>query len=96
MSFSTQRMPYPAAKDYGSRDRWPTLAVVWHMAEGRNVAQYLSRNPLRGVAVHYTVEQASERWKDGEVVRCLPEGLIIHDLRSGAPTTPVVRRRFAR
>ena len=74
--FATQPIPYPAAKDYGSRDRWPTLAVVWHMAEGRNVAQYLARDPLRGVSVHYTVEQATDRWKDGEVVRCLPEDRI--------------------
>ncbi len=74
--FATQAIPYPAAKDYGPRDRWPTLAVVWHMAEGRNVAQYLARDPLRGVSVHYTVEQATDRWKDGEVVRCLPEARI--------------------
>ena len=59
MSFATQPIPYPAAKDYGSPDRWPTLAVVWHVAEARNVAQYLARDPLRGVSVHYTVEHAS-------------------------------------
>ncbi len=70
------RMPYPAAKDYGSREGWPTLAVTWHMAEGKNVAQYLSRDPLRGVSVHYTVEQETDRWQDGEVVRCLPEDRI--------------------
>ena len=45
--FADQPIPYPAAKDYGPRDRWPTLAVTWHMAEGTNVAQYLSRDPLR-------------------------------------------------
>jgi hypothetical protein len=74
--FVDQAIPYPAAKDYGSRDRWPTLAVVWHVAEGRNVAQYLSRDPARGVSVHYTVEQATDCWQDGEVVRCLPEDRI--------------------
>ena len=85
--FATQAIPYPAAKDYGSRNRWPTLAVVWHMAEGRNVARYLSRDPLRGVAVHYTVEQATERWRDGEVVRCLPEDRI-----SGSINPRTIRR----
>ena len=28
------------------------------------------------VSVHYTVEQATDRWQDGEVVRCLPEDRI--------------------
>ena len=73
MSYGDQRIPFPAARDYGSRTRYPTLAVVWHVAEGRDVAQYLSRDPTRGVSVHYTVEQATDRWRDGEVVRCLPE-----------------------
>lgn len=85
--FATQAIPYPAAKDYGSRERWPTLAVVWHMAEGRNVAQYLSRDPLRGVSVHYTVEQETDRWQDGEVVRCLPEDRI-----SGSINPRTIRR----
>lgn len=57
------------------------------MAEGRNVAQYLARDPLRGVAVHYTVEQSTERWKDGEVVRCLPEDRI-----SGSINPKTIRR----
>lgn len=46
------------------------------MAEGRNVAQYLARDPLWGVSAHYTVEQRTDRWRDGEVVRCLPEDRI--------------------
>lgn len=87
MSYATQPIPYPAAKDYGPRGRWPTLAVVWHVAEGRNVAQYLSRKPLRGVSVHYTVEQATDRWDDGEVVRCLAEDRI-----SGSIDPRTVRR----
>jgi hypothetical protein len=80
-------MPYPAAKDYGSRAGWPTLAVTWHMAEGKNVAQYLSRDPLRGVSVHYTVEQETDRWQDGEIVRCLPEDRI-----SGSINPRTIRR----
>ena len=57
------------------------------MAEGRNVAQYLSRDPLRGVSVHYTVEQETDRWQDGEVVRCLPEDRI-----SGSINPKTIRR----
>ena len=53
--FATQAIPYPAARDHGPRGRWPTLAVNRHMAEGRNVAQYLSRDPLRGVSVHLRI-----------------------------------------
>jgi hypothetical protein len=40
MSYAEQPIPYPAAHDYGPRGRWPTFAVVWHVAEGKNVAQY--------------------------------------------------------
>lgn len=87
MKYADQPIPYPAAKDYGPRDRWPTLAVVWHVAEGKNVAQYLSRDPLRGVSVHYTVEQETDRWHDGEVVRCLPEDRI-----SGSINPRTIRR----
>ncbi len=85
--FAEQPIPYPAAHDYGPRGRWPTLAVVWHMAEGRDVAQYLSRKPSRGVSVHYTVEQATGRWRDGEVVCCLAEDRI-----SGSIDPRTVRR----
>jgi hypothetical protein len=85
--FVDQAIPYRAAKDYGPRDRWPTLAVTWHMAEGRNVAQCLAGDPLRGVSVHYTVEQATDRWRDGEVVRCLPEDRI-----SGSINPRTIRR----
>ncbi len=85
--FVDQAIPYPAAKDYGSRSKWPTLAVVWHMGEGKNVAQYLSRDPLRGVSVHYTVEQETDHWQDGEVVRCLPEDRI-----SGSINPRTIRR----
>lgn len=76
MSYASQPIPYPARYDYGSRRSYPTLAFVVHMAEGKDVAQYLSRKPARGVSVHYTIEQRTKRWKDGEVVRCLPEGRI--------------------
>ncbi len=51
MGYGSKAIPYPAAHDYGPRDRWPTLAVTWHMADGKNVAQYLSRDPARGVSV---------------------------------------------
>lgn len=74
MGFASQPIPYPATYDYGSRVGRPTLAIVFHMAEGRNVAQYLAGSNIgRGVSVHYTIEQKTSRWADGEVVRCLPE-----------------------
>lgn len=38
-----------------------------HMAEGNNVAAYLSRDPARGVSVQYTVEQ------DAEIIAMVPE-----------------------
>ena len=87
MSFGDQRIPFPARHDYGPRAGWPTLAVTWHMAEGKNVAQYLSGDPLRGVSVHYTIEQATARWRDGQVVRCLAEDRI-----SGSIDPRAIRR----
>lgn len=38
-----------------------------HMAEGNNVAAYLSRNPSRNVSVQYTVES------DGTIIAMVPE-----------------------
>ncbi len=89
MAFNRQPIPYPAANDYGARPKakYPTLAVVFHMAEGTNVAQYLSRDPLRGVSVHYTIERATARWKDGQVVRCMGERRI-----SGSTNPNTLRR----
>jgi hypothetical protein len=86
-SYAARRIPYPAAHDYGSREGWPTLAVTWHMAEGRDVDQYLAGDPLRGVSVHYTIEQETARWQDGQVVRCLPEDRI-----SGSIDPRTIRR----
>lgn len=40
---------------------------VVHLAEGNNVAAYLSRNPRRNVSVQYTVES------DGTIVAMVPE-----------------------
>jgi N-acetylmuramoyl-L-alanine amidase len=81
MTISTEPMPFPARFDYGARTD-PTLAVVFHMAEGRDVAQYLAHNPLRGVSVHYTIEQKTARWQDGEIVRCLAEDRISGSLNA--------------
>lgn len=48
-------MSYPFVKagapDYGVR-KGPTLALMFHMAEGGGTVGYLSRNPPRGVSVH--------------------------------------------
>lgn len=73
MTYGMQRIPYPAENDFGPRSGYPTLAFLVHMAEGTSVAEYLSRDPARGVSVHYTCEQKTARWEDGEIVRCLPE-----------------------
>ena len=54
MTYATQPIPFPARYDYGSRVKYPTLGFVVHMAEGVNVAQFLSRNPARGVSVPLT------------------------------------------
>ncbi len=48
-------------------------------------AQYLSHDPARGVSVHYTVEPATDRWQDGEVVRCLPEDRISGSIDADGP-----------
>jgi hypothetical protein len=46
----------PAAFDYGQR-RAPALALMVHMAEGGGTVGYLSRNPARGVSVHFVCER---------------------------------------
>jgi len=70
------RLPirFRAKYDYGSRMGYPTLALVFHVAEGTNVARYLSSGDIaRGVSVHYTIEQKTSAFGDGEIVRILPE-----------------------
>ena len=83
------RLPirYPAKYDYGSRRGYPTLAVVFHMAEGTGVARYLASGSIaRGVSVHYTVEQGNG-FGDGEIVRILAEDRI-----SGSIDPDTIRR----
>ena len=70
------RLPirFPVKYDYGSRRGYPTKAVVFHMAEGANVARYLSSGDIaRGVSVHHTIEQKNSSFRDGQTVRILPE-----------------------
>lgn len=55
----------PPQLDHGPRGGAP-LAICWHMAEGFNVALYLSRNPARGVSVNATVEG------NGEIILMVP------------------------
>jgi hypothetical protein len=62
-------MTYPyvqAAFDYGAR-KGPALAFVVHMAEGAGTVGYLSRDPARGVSVHYVIETS------GRIVQMLHE-----------------------
>lgn len=83
------RLPikYPARWDYGSRVGYPTLGVIFHMAEGTNVASYLMNETRAGVSVHYTIEQATSRFADGEICRILPESRI-----SGSINPNLIRR----
>jgi hypothetical protein len=70
------RLPirFRAKYDYGSRRGYPTRAVVFHMAEGTDVARYLAHGRVaRGVSVHYCIEQKTSTFRDGEIVRILPE-----------------------
>lgn len=50
-----------------SRKASDIRGFVVHMAEGTNVAAYLSRNPRRNVSVQYTVET------DGGIIAMVPE-----------------------
>jgi len=84
------RLPirFPAKYDYGSRRSYPTRAVVFHMAEGTDVARYLSTgNVARGVSVTYTIEQKTSAFRDGEIVRILAEHRI-----SGSINPDTLRR----
>ncbi len=79
---------FPAKYDYGPRRGYPTRALVFHMAEGTNVARYLSTgNIARGVSVHYTIEQKTSSFRDGQIVRTLPEQRI-----SGSINPDTIRR----
>ena len=57
----------PAGFVGSSRKRSDVRGFLVHMAEGNNVAAYLSRNPSRNVSVQYTVES------DGTVIAMVPE-----------------------
>lgn len=50
-----------------ARKRSDVRGFLVHMAEGNDVAGYLSRNPKRNVSVQYTIEA------DGEIVAMVPE-----------------------
>lgn len=76
MGYNRLPIKYPARWDYGSRRGFPTLAIVYHMAEGTNVASYLVSETRAGVSVHYTIEQKTTRFANGEIVRILPENRI--------------------
>lgn len=57
--------PYvPAKFQYGRRT--VTRGLLFHMAEGGHTVGYLSRNPARGVSVHFVIEYS------GRTVRMLP------------------------
>lgn len=69
MAKSPDGLPYDyreATHIYGKRDV-PAQGIVFHMAEGCNVASYLAGdNVLRGVSSHFTIEA------DGTVIQMVP------------------------
>lgn len=91
-------LPYrfrKATHDYGDR-RVPAQGIVFHMAEGCNVAGYLAgSNVLRGVSATFVIEA------DGEVVQMLPldrvsGSLNPRDVRTSNDPDGFWGRRFTR
>jgi N-acetylmuramoyl-L-alanine amidase len=80
-------MAYPfvqARYDYGTR-KGPVRAFVIHMAEGAGTVGYLSRDPARGVSVHFVIETT------GRIVQMLQEShasgsINPNELRTGDDT----------
>lgn len=67
MSGIASRTVKPGGFVGSSRKASDIRAACYHMAEGDNVAGYLSRKPKRNVSVQYTIES------DGEIVAMVPE-----------------------
>ena len=98
MATNPDGLPYryrPAAHDYGTRSV-PAQGIVFHMAEGCNVAGYLAGdNVLRGVSAHFTIEA------NGEVVQMLPldhvsGSLNPRDVRTSTDAGGKFGRRYTR
>ena len=67
MASIASRTVKPAGYVGTARKASDVRGFMVHMAEGTNVAAYLSRRPLRNVSVQYTVEA------DGDIVAMVPE-----------------------
>ena len=98
MAKSPDGLPYPyieADHIYGDRDV-PAQGIVFHMAEGCNVAAYLSGgNVIRGVSAHFTIEA------DGKVIQMVPldkvsGSLNPRDVRTSDDPSKHYGRRFTR
>jgi len=80
MSIADRHVDAPTKNIYKARTPSQIRGFVVHMAEGNNVAAYLSHDPARGVSVQYTVEA------DGEIVSMVPES------RTAGSMNPLVTR----
>lgn len=78
MTSIASRTVKPAGYVGTARKRSEVRGFMVHMAEGNNVAAYLSRNPRRNVSVQYTVE------RDGEIVAMVPELRVAGSLNPAA------------
>lgn len=78
MTIADRHVDAPKRLIYGPRKASEIRGFMVHMAEGNNVARYLSGNPRRGVSVQYTVEA------DGEIVSMVPELRVAGSLNPAA------------
>lgn len=98
MAKSPDGLPYDfreATHIYGKRSV-PAQGIVFHMAEGCNVASYLAGdNVLRGVSSHFTIEA------DGTVIQMVPLDMVSgslnpRDVRTSNDPNGMYGRRFTK
>lgn len=78
MSSIASRTVKPAGFVGSVRKASDIRGFMVHMAEGTNVAAYLSRRPLRNVSVQYTVET------NGDIVAMVPENRVAGSMNPDA------------
>ncbi len=67
---------------------YDTLGFVVHMAEGLNVATYLAGNNVgRNVSVHFTIEQKTSTFADGEIIQQMDLDRISGSINPGTVRT---------
>lgn len=77
MTSIAARTVKPAGFVGSTRKASDIRADCYHMAEGNNVAAYLSRNPRRNVSVQYTIEA------DGTIIAMVPERRVAGSINPG-------------